>query len=90
MNEQLDNGVIPSNKDGSFDPWDFIESITALNFLRSGIESKKAFRWLKDNQNSDGSWYSKYSSEGEPVEKINLPISLHIFQSAYYITIKFF
>lgn len=69
MNEQLDNGVIPSNKDGSFDPWDFIESITALNFLRSGIESKKAFRWLKDNQNSDGSWYSKYSSEGEPVEK---------------------
>ena len=33
LNQQLKSGVIPSNDDGSFDPWDFIESITALNFI---------------------------------------------------------
>ena len=64
LNQQLKSGVIPSNTDGSFDPWDFIESITALNFIFKKEEAKKSFRWLKDNQNEDGSWFSKYSSSG--------------------------
>jgi hypothetical protein len=68
LNQQLKSGVIPSNDDGSFDPWDFIESITALNFIFKQEEAKKSFRWLKANQNEDGSWFSKYSSSGEPIE----------------------
>ena len=68
LNQQLKSGVIPSNTDGSFDPWDFIESITALNFIFKQEEAKKSFRWLKANQNEDGSWFSKYSSTGEPIE----------------------
>ena len=47
LNQQLKSGVIPSNDDGSFDPWDFIESITALNFIFKQEEAKKSFRWLK-------------------------------------------
>ena len=39
LNQQLASGVIPSNADGSFDPWDFIESITALNFLSKKEEA---------------------------------------------------
>ena len=68
LNQQLKSGVIPSNTDGSFDPWDFIESITALNFIFKQEEAKKSFRWLKENQNEDGSWFSNYSSSGEPIE----------------------
>ena len=37
LKSQNDNGTIPSNADGSFDPWDFIESITAINFNKEII-----------------------------------------------------
>ena len=65
---QLESGAIPSNKDGSHDPWDHIESIMGLNFADEIEASKLAFRWLITNQNHDGSWYSKYQ-DGIPTEK---------------------
>ena len=57
---QLESGSIPSNEDGSHDPWDHIESILGLNFSKELNSSKSAFTWLINNQNSDGSWFSKY------------------------------
>ncbi len=69
LKSQNDNGTIPSNADGSFDPWDFIESITAINFIGDMEKSEKAFLWLKSNQNKDGSWYAKYSNDGSVLEK---------------------
>ncbi len=57
---QLVSGAIPSNEDLSHDPWDHIESIMGLNFLEDKDSSEKAFNWLKENQNEDGSWYAKY------------------------------
>jgi len=65
---QLESGAIPSNKDGSHDPWDHIESIMGLNFADEIEASKLAFSWLIKNQNHDGSWYSKYH-DGVPIEK---------------------
>ena len=47
LNQQLKSGVIPSNDDGSFDPWDFIESITALNFIFKQEEAKSLLDGLK-------------------------------------------
>ena len=57
---QLKSGAIPSNLDGSHDPWDHMESIMGLNFAKEKKASKLAFSWLVNNQNSDGSWNSKY------------------------------
>ena len=68
---QLQSGAIPSNSDGSHDPWDHIESIMGLNFLSKSDSSKSAFKWLIKNQNADGSWYSKYIGN-KPIE-INKP-----------------
>ena len=48
---QQKSGAIPSNEDGSHDPWDHIESIMGLNFLEDKDSSEKAFNWLKENQN---------------------------------------
>jgi len=59
---QLESGAIPSNIDGSHDPWDHIESIMGLNFLKEYEASILSFNWLIKNQNADGSWYSKYKS----------------------------
>ena len=57
---QYKSGAIPSNEDGTHDPWDHIESIMGLNICKDIEASKSAFNWLIDNQNSDGSWYAKY------------------------------
>ena len=65
---QLESGAIPSNKDGSHDPWDHIESIMGLNFANEKESSKLAFEWLIKNQNNDGSWFSKYN-DSHPLEK---------------------
>ena len=64
---QLESGSIPSNEDGSHDPWDHIESIMGLNFANEIEASKLAFNWLIKNQNHDGSWFSKYHDE-VPIE----------------------
>ena len=68
---QLDSGAIPSNADLSHDPWDHIEAIMGLNFLKDKESSDLAFKWLKNNQNKDGSWYAKYSNN-DPIE-LNKP-----------------
>ena len=65
---QHKSGAIPSNEDGSHDPWDHIESIMGLNFIKENESSKRAFNWLVKNQNEDGSWFAKYK-ENIPVEK---------------------
>jgi len=65
---QLKTGAIPSNADGTHDPWDHIESIMGLNFANEIQPSKLAFRWLINNQNNDGSWFSKYN-DLKPLEK---------------------
>lgn len=57
---QRDNGDIPWHIDGKTDPWDLIESVMGLNICGRFDASVKAFEWLKDNQNPDGSWYSSY------------------------------
>ena len=68
---QLDSGAIPSNADLSHDPWDHIEAIMGLNFLNDKESSDLAFKWLKNNQNKDGSWYAKYFNNN-PIE-LNKP-----------------
>ena len=68
---QLKSGAIPSNVDNSHDPWDHIESIMGLNFSHDKKSADSAFDWLKNNQNKDGSWYSKYL-DTKPIE-LNKP-----------------
>jgi uncharacterized protein (DUF608 family) len=65
---QLKSGAIPSDDNQNHDPWDHIESILGLNFSKELNSSKLAFTWLINNQNSDGSWFSKYDDE-TPIEK---------------------
>lgn len=57
---QQPSGDIPWHVDGKTDPWDLVETIMGLNIGGRFEASYKAFDWLKNNQNSDGSWYSSY------------------------------
>ena len=65
---QLDSGAIPSNEDGSHDPWDHLESVMGLATLGFKNEAKKGLEWMKRNQNDDGSWFNLYK-DTQPLER---------------------
>ncbi len=65
---QRPSGDIPWHIDGKTDPWDLVESIMGLNVGQAFDASFKAFEWLKNNQNPDGSWYSSYIN-GKPEDR---------------------
>ncbi|MFO7752042.1 MAG: phenyltransferase domain-containing protein [Desulfobacteraceae bacterium] len=61
-------GDIPWHKDGKTDPWDLVESAMGLCIGGFSHQAELAFKWLKQNQNPDGSWYSSYIS-GSPLDR---------------------
>ena len=65
---QSQSGDIPWYKNGKTDPWDLVETIMGLNIGKKFNASILSFDWLKNMQNSDGSWYSSYIN-GIPKDK---------------------
>ncbi len=64
---QFLSGAIPSNQDGSHDPWDHLEAVMGLTTLGYYDKALKGLHWMVANQNEDGSWYNLYQDE-EPLE----------------------
>lgn len=64
---QLSSGAIPYYEGGVTDPWDHVECAIALSLCGRWEEAVKAYNWLRDKQNPDGSWYYTYLNE-EPQE----------------------
>lgn len=65
---QRESGDIPWHTGGKTDPWDLVETIMGLNIGNRFDASYRAFDWLKNIQNPDGSWYSSYIN-GEPGDR---------------------
>ncbi len=65
---QRQSGDIPWYENGKTDPWDLVESVMGLNIGGHFEASRKAFDWLSQNQNPDGSWYSSYQ-DGVPEDR---------------------
>ena len=62
---QLSSGSIPWYKGSITDPWDHVECAIALDLAGKHNEATKAYLWLRDIQNTDGSWWSGYLN-GKP------------------------
>ncbi len=60
---QLMSGVIPWYHNGIADPWDHVECAIALDASGRSEYARRAYRWLRDHQNPDGSWYSSYIND---------------------------
>ena len=66
------------NEDGSIlwfandkvDPWNHIEAAMGLVVGAAYVEAKQAYRWLADNQNTDGSWYHQYPIDEQNTSKL--------------------
>ena len=63
---QEKNGAIAWEPRSKIDPWDHVESAMGLDVLGFEDNSKKAYEWLIDSQETDGSWFSEYK-DGEVI-----------------------
>ena len=68
VQNQLPGGDIPWFEGGKTDPWDLTECAIALDICGRHEQSRKAYLWLCEIQNPDGSWWYSYMN-GEPHER---------------------
>jgi hypothetical protein len=61
---QLPSGMIPWFPGGHADPWNHVEAAMALTVGGRWTEAERAYRWLVDTQNPDGSWFNYYTADG--------------------------
>jgi len=64
---QLPSGAIPWYQAGVTDPWDHVECAIALDTYGQFKAAHRAYQWLREVQNSDGSWWYTYL-EDKPQE----------------------
>lgn len=69
IENQLPSGAIPYYKDGVVDPWDHIECAIALDACGRFQAAQRAYYWLRETQNPDGSWWYSYR-DNKPVEMV--------------------
>ena len=70
---QLPSGAVPWYQDGVTDPWDHVECAIALDLCGMSDSALKAYRWLAETQNPDGSWWYTYQNDQrkEPAKDSN-------------------
>ncbi len=56
------DGAIPWHPGGEADPWDHVEAAMALDTCGRHEAAARAYRWLADRQNQDGSWHAGYQA----------------------------
>ncbi len=62
---QRDDGAILWFEGGKLDPWDHTEAAMGLTIAGNYKAARKAFLWLREHQNTDGSWYAKYYGDSQ-------------------------
>jgi hypothetical protein len=62
---QRPDGSIPWFHGDKTDPWDHVESAMALTAAGRPRAAAKAYRWLAERQNGDGSWYANYADTAD-------------------------
>ena len=63
VSQQLPSGAIPWYRGAITDPWDHVECAMALDFAGRPGEASLAYKWMRDVQNPDGSWYFSYLND---------------------------
>ena len=60
LRAQQTDGSIPWFDGGHCDPWDHVESAMGLSIGGEYSAAENAYRWLKNTQLEDGSWWAAY------------------------------
>ena len=78
LDTQASDGSIPWEQKKKIDPWDHIESAMALTVAGKFEAAKKAYEWIKFNQEEVGGWYSEYKSGIPSNRRIETNFSAYI------------
>ncbi len=65
---QRSDGAVEWWPGGAVDPWDHVECAMALDAGGRAFEAERAYRWLQDVQQDDGSVWASYG-ETEPLDR---------------------
>jgi len=68
VDTQLTSGEIPWCEGQKTDPWDHVEAAMGLSIGGYLSQARRAFEWMVQNQNEDGSWFSAYM-QGVPEDR---------------------
>jgi len=60
LNSQQADGSIPWSEGSYADPWDHVEAAMGLSIGGEFDAAERAYRWLRDTQLEDGSWWAAY------------------------------
>ena len=75
---QDNDGSIPWEIGKKLDPWDHIEAAMGLAIAGKKEETERAYKWLKDNQLPDGSWYAEYIKSAPTTKRRETNFSAYI------------
>ena len=78
LDVQNNDGSIPWEIGKKLDPWDHIEAAMGLAIAGKKDETERAYKWLRDNQLPDGSWYSEYIQSAPTTKRRETNFSAYI------------
>ena len=77
---QRRSGAVPWFIGGHCDPWNHVEAAMALTVSGYVDQAKAAYRWLRDTQLGDGSWFNYYL--GDQVKDVRLDTNVCAYVAA--------
>ncbi len=84
LGTQRPDGAIPWFENGVFDVWNHLEAAMGLNILGIHHAADRAYKFLFDTQQADGSWWSQLGSAA-PIDEDLLHFSRDSMQSPKWI-----
>ncbi len=81
---QLPSGMIPWFPGAHADAWNHVEAAMALDVMGFTAEAEAAYRWLVDNQRSDGAWHQYYLEDGIEQDKLDANCVAYVAAGAWH------
>jgi hypothetical protein len=81
---QLRSGAIPWFVGGHCDPWNHVEAAMALTVTGYADEARSAYRWLRDTQLGDGSWFNYYVGDQVKDARLDTNVCAYIAAGLYH------
>lgn len=65
VSQQHQDGCLPWFRGQIADPWDHVEAAMGLTVAGYHDQARRAYQWLAEQQNADGSWFSEYGTRAQ-------------------------
>jgi hypothetical protein len=81
---QQADGNIPWVVGGHTDPWNLVEAAMALDIGRRFAEAERAYEWLVERQNIDGSWHAYYQGDAVKDRALDTNVTSYVANGVWH------